>query len=220
MKVCDKSKIIFLFISLCVFASAAVAQEEKPQPIYIGEYLSEDGSSAFERMTEQLIFRLKQEPTTSRGIIGIVENGVLGEKAKAVVSKHPKLKNEILFGFGKEKSPRPEHWVHFWIVPLGAEIPDLGCRIPICVCPTVSVSGFKSIDAAAEELIFTGEAEGGSEERAKYIWKLSAGKIIEGQGTLTIKVDAEGAKEIRATLEVEGMCDECPRTAEFTTKIQ
>ncbi|MBA3601896.1 MAG: hypothetical protein H0W45_11820 [Acidobacteria bacterium] len=61
---------------------------------------------------------------------------------------------------------------------------------------------------------------GGSQDDITYNWKVSAGRIIEGQGTATIKVAAEGAKEITATVEIGGVCEECLRGASFKTKIQ
>ena len=59
-----------------------------------------------------------------------------------------------------------------------------------------------------------------SAEEITYKWTISAGAIIEGQGTPTIKVDAAGAAEITATVEIGGVCDECERKATFKTKIQ
>ena len=44
-----------------------------------------------------------------------------------------------------------------------------------------------------------------------YNWKLSAGEILEGQGTALIKVDLTNvtAKEVTATVEVNGVAPEC-----------
>lgn len=218
MKAKFVAKIFFVFICLCACASTTVAQE-KPQPTYVGEYQTSDKDlSAFEAMTEQLILRLLNEPATTRGFIGVFEKGDLGEKVKSILSRHPKLKNQILYL--TQMRGRPLVKVGFWIVPQGVESPEpIWCGL--CVCPTLSVSGVKSFDSRTEYPTFTAKVEGGSESGViKYAWKVSAGKIIEGQGTPVIKVDTEGAKEITATVEIGGVCEECPREATFTTKIQ
>ncbi len=219
MRVKLNFKIFLVFICLCAFASATAAQDEM-KPTIVGEYqISVQDLSAFEAMTELLVLRLLNEPATTRGFIGVHEKSDLGEKVKTVLSRHTKLKNRILYLTSQPRS-RPLMEVEFWIVPQGAESPErIWCGF--CECPTLSVSGVSSFESRTEYPTFTAKAAGGSEsDTIKYTWKVSVGKIVEGQGTPTIKVDTEDAKEITATVEIEGVCHECPRTAEFTTKIQ
>lgn len=214
------SKIFALFVCSVIFASAILAQE-KPQPEFIGEYIADDTNSpTFESMVERLIFRLSNESATSRGIIGIYEKSDLGDKVKAILSAHPQLKGKIIYGLGG-KSSRPLLYTTFWIVPKDAEFPDLGCHMPACECPILTVSGVESFTGQSVYPTFTAKTEGG-EDTAKitYTWKVSAGRIIEGQGTPVIKVEIEGAKEITATVEIDGVCEECERIKSFTTKIQ
>jgi hypothetical protein len=54
-----------------------------------------------------------------------------------------------------------------------------------------------------------------------YNWKLSAGEILEGQGTAQIRIDATGvnAEEITATVEVSGFAPECANKATRSIKF-
>jgi hypothetical protein len=218
MKAKFVSKIFILFFCSLFFVFSITAQE-KPQPVYVGEYqISSTDLSAFDAMTEQLALRLLREPETTRGFVGVYEKSEMGEKVKSILSRYPKLKNEMIY-LNPKFSPRPYSWVMFWLVPQGAESPH-PTICGFCVCPTLNVSAVESDDVRRDNLTFTANVEGGSDEKITYTWKVSAGRIVEGQGTPVIKVHAEGAKEIIATIEISGVCEECPREASFTTKIQ
>ena len=54
-----------------------------------------------------------------------------------------------------------------------------------------------------------------------YSWKLSAGEILEGQGTAQIRVDAinVNAKEITATVQVKGFGPECANKVSRSIKF-
>lgn len=54
-----------------------------------------------------------------------------------------------------------------------------------------------------------------------YHWKLSAGEILEGQGTAQIRVDATSvnAEEITATVEVNGLAPECSNEATRSIRL-
>jgi len=56
---------------------------------------------------------------------------------------------------------------------------------------------------------------------AKYIWKLSAGKITSGENTDSILIDLKesGGRAITATVETEGVAGICPKTASFTFEV-
>jgi hypothetical protein len=82
------------------------------------------------------------------------------------------------------------------------------------------VSGIDLADNKTSLLTFTANVSGGSQSNVKYKWAVSAGEIIKEQGTPVIKVDPQGANEVKATVEIEGVCYECPTKASFTTKIQ
>lgn len=213
----------FVFVFCSLFFVSIVSAQEKPQAIYVGEaQASGKDLSAFEAMVERLVVKLLSEPVTTNGLIGIYEQGELGDKVRSISSKYPQLKNKIFYTLGKKTfRPEPSLSVAFWIVPKDAELPDLGCVIPVCECPTLSVSGFETFVSQTAHPTFTANTKGGDDNvKISYNWKVSAGKIIKGQGTATIEVDAESANEIIATVEIGGFCAECDRTNSFKTKIQ
>ena len=54
----------------------------------------------------------------------------------------------------------------------------------------------------------------------KYKWNVSAGRIVQGQNTSSINVVSEqGAVEIKATVEIEGLPNECVKIASETAFI-
>ena len=75
--------------------------------------------------------------------------------------------------------------------------PIVLCCPPISMtCPSVSLEGDHLVFSAVTLLL----------RRATYKWHISDGRIIDGQGTLRIKVDTMGAggRKLKATLEMRG----------------
>lgn len=56
---------------------------------------------------------------------------------------------------------------------------------------------------------------------AKFIWKLSTGKIVSGENTDSILIDfnESGGQTIRATVEIHDIPGLCPKTASFTFDV-
>lgn len=219
MKVKFISKIFALFFCSLIFASAIYAQE-KPQALKVSEYdTADDQYSMLEAAIEMFIVQLENEPETTIGFIGIYETDELGKKIKSILAKHPALKNEIRFLF-YQCYPKDLTVAEFWLVPKDANVPrPAACGE--CSCPVLYVSGDETIDAAAGNLTFTANVKGAMQKVTKYTWYVSAGKIVEGQGTKTIRVDAQGATEITAIVRIGGTCDDeiCPLEASEATKI-
>jgi len=88
-----------------------------------------------------------------------------------------------------------------------------------CDCPTVTVSCLDSV-SNGEGATFT-VTIGSADANAKltYNWVVSAGMIQSGQGTSSIDVDTTGVpnRELKATVEVVGFPESCPRSASCTT---
>jgi hypothetical protein len=86
------------------------------------------------------------------------------------------------------------------------------CPAPVPVCPNVSVVCPTNV-AIDQPISFTSNVTGGSAtgNAPLYTWTVSAGRIIEGQGTPTIKVDTTGlaGQSIRASLAIGGYPQEC-----------
>lgn len=91
-----------------------------------------------------------------------------------------------------------------------------------CFCPTLSVTAPTSPTKAGETMIFTATVEGGAQADVTYHWRISDGKIIAGQGTPTIKIKTNSkmaGKTVTATIEIDGVCEQCPTTETGTGKI-
>jgi len=85
------------------------------------------------------------------------------------------------------------------------------CPPPVPVCPNVVVSCPQNV-VLGEPVTFTSSYTGGSSAITPvYNWTVSAGTIIEGQGTNSIRVDTTGlaGQTLTATLAMEGYGLEC-----------
>lgn len=84
--------------------------------------------------------------------------------------------------------------------------------VPICECPTLSVTGPSAAVNTGEPMTFTANVSGGTQTNVTYNWTVSAGSITSGQGTPSITVDTTGlsGQEVTATVEIGGdVCAEC-----------
>jgi hypothetical protein len=82
------------------------------------------------------------------------------------------------------------------------------------VCPQVSVS-CPSVFKTGEAITFTADVVGGDRNVVpRYTWTIAAGRIIEGQGTSSIKIGTVGLTQTyTATVSVSGFDPSCPATA-------
>jgi hypothetical protein len=95
------------------------------------------------------------------------------------------------------------------------------CPVVAPVCPNVTVVCPTQI-ALDQPLTFTSNVEGGnSTGQLTYNWSVSAGTIIEGQGTPTIKVDTTGlaGQTVRATLSMGGLPLECSDSCDVSIPL-
>ncbi len=102
----------------------------------------------------------------------------------------------------------------FWRVPPGASNPLCdGCDGS--ACPKISVIAPAGITEPGELFSFSAKIDGEVPKNVSYRWSVSKGEIIEGQGSLGIKVKAEWKTEINliATIEVIGSPEGCPNAA-------
>lgn len=83
-----------------------------------------------------------------------------------------------------------------------------------CVCPTLTVSG-PDTASVGQEVTFTANLSGGSSEDFTYNWTVTAGEIISGQGTPSIRVGSTSGlagQTITATVDVRSTtCTSCNR---------
>ena len=87
-------------------------------------------------------------------------------------------------------------------------------------CPAINVSG--NVGETSNSLSFSVALD----EKAKnynleYLWTVSQGTIIEGQGTSAIKVDITGFQSfnVTATVELKGLPETCQKTASETAGV-
>lgn len=96
-----------------------------------------------------------------------------------------------------------------------------------CVCPSLSVTGPTTPTKAGENMVFTANVSGGSQDTVTYKWTVSEGKIAEGQGTSQILVKTTSEMKgrlITATVEIggiNGLCygGECQNNASASGEV-
>ena len=85
------------------------------------------------------------------------------------------------------------------------------------ICPKVWVD-CPNNPKPNEPVSFTGKVSGGDPNvQPVYYWEISKGEIIEGQGTLVIKVNASDLDSLTGTLTVFGYNKKCSKTASCST---
>lgn len=89
-------------------------------------------------------------------------------------------------------------------------------------CITVNVS-CPDVADEGQSVIFTVNVSGGEPDvKATYKWSVSAGTIVNGQGTDTIEVSTSnlGGQQVEATVEVSGYPPECQNQASCKVQIR
>jgi hypothetical protein len=96
------------------------------------------------------------------------------------------------------------------------------CAVVQPVCPAIEIVCPTTI-AVDQPLTFSSRYSGGVPANVSpvYKWTVSAGKIIEGQGTSTIKVDTTGlaGQTVRASLSMDGYTLECSADCAVTVPL-
>ena len=168
-------------------------------------------------MSDEALFDCSKNATTSERRNDFVRN--------LLVNKYRIPSKRII---SKDGYIRTNTDLEFWIIPKGAVLPketpnSYSKPIVDCFCPAMDVRGEATITNKTFPLTFVANISDGAADEIKYIWKVSIGKIISGQGTPTIQVDLSRTKvkEVTATVEFrfEGCCEHCSGTESFTTKI-
>lgn len=208
------NSIVFIFC-LITFASSVAAQTK------VDEYTEKPVNlEALALMANRFADRFAAEPAATRGFVNLYENTTEAEKIKSVLSANREFKHKLVFLQPGIRYMEVFSSIEFWIVRADDDEPYTpGCGL--CECPILSVVGAEFFDFQRNRLTFTANVDGsGDNDTVTYQWKVSAGKIIAGQGTSVIKVETEGAQEITATVEIGGVCEDCSREESFTSKIQ
>jgi hypothetical protein len=115
-----------------------------------------------------------------------------------------------------------------WIVPPGAEPPKPTPTVgpeDVAHCPLLRVGGSSYIPKPADPLEFAASLKS-NDKRVQpiFVWQVSRGKIISGQGTEKIAVEVPGnaSGKVIARVDVSGFSLECPietTTAKYQTAV-
>jgi hypothetical protein len=77
------------------------------------------------------------------------------------------------------------------------------------ICPNIWLYAQEFHLDDTKEAVFAAELYPKAE--SSFSWRVSAGTIIEGQGTKSIKVDVHGIRSLRVGVLADGVSNECPR---------
>jgi hypothetical protein len=92
--------------------------------------------------------------------------------------------------------------------------------VPELCCPFISISCPTDLLMCGAPATVSVNVSGGDPNlNLKYKWRVSAGKIVAGQGTPQITVDIQTGETVTATVEVEGLPPECDRTESCSLSI-
>jgi hypothetical protein len=88
-------------------------------------------------------------------------------------------------------------------------------------CPKITIDCPTAITVPDQPYTVTANVEGSPPDaKVSYRWSINSGKIVEGQGTLSIKVVIEAGKPTTATLEIDGLEKGCQRAASCSFPIE
>jgi hypothetical protein len=232
------SQFIFAFL-VCFSVYNFAFTQEKPTAIKFDEYNESNGANLklLRGKTKQFAKALRKKSESTKGLIYLyqsprnvpyckpfdkLEESYIPIKRFFAEELNSLKKKVVIKGLDFKEFFTAE----FWIVPKNAEMPkpsqDYIYDLPIC-CPIIKMKGDEIVRDKKTPLIFSIELIGPytSYVEPTFTWKVSAGKIIGGQGTSQIKVNAEDANEITATVEISGIEYLCiSEIYSFTTKIQ
>lgn len=220
MKTAGIFKIFAVIFCSIVFASAIQAQE-KPQTVMFYSFESEDrnNSTLIKKKLSEFLNQLSKEPKTTKGFINIAGNSRLAEKIKSFITANSNLIDRIVFNHNLKYPERPSSFFDFYIIQQGAEIPYIIVNEPI-VCPIFTVTARKEKIGREIFVTFTAKSKVEDLQDVIYEWTISAGKIVEGQGTAKIKVAAKNAKEITSVIGLGGEFDVCESNFSETVEIR
>jgi len=109
-----------------------------------------------------------------------------------------------------------------YLCPTYYQEPRLFAERIICrLCPTVAVTCPDDTEAGTVVTFAASTVVGSPAPKLTFHWTVSAGTIVDGQGTDSIKVDTKNlaGKTITATIEVDGLDPDCNKTASCSTPI-
>jgi hypothetical protein len=108
------------------------------------------------------------------------------------------------------------------LCPTPYQEPRRFAELIICgLCPTVAVTCPDETEVGSPIVFTANMAVGTPAPEVTYQWTVTAGTIVEGQGTNSVKVDTKNlaGKTVTATVKVGGIDPACNSTASCTTEV-
>ena len=211
----------------CAFFALTIIVSGQTKTYKIAEFDPKvENEESFDGKAALFARTLAEAEKSVQGYVNISTNEPLAKRLTMAISKYPEIEKRInLLRPGVKYTYRQqESGISFWIVSDYSDSPfSPGCVL--CDCPTLAVDGeqylFDGSDPK-EEIVFTANTGGGAE--VTYVWTVSDGTILKGQGTSMIEVKPSIGwnKEVTATVEIGGLdpnCN-CQTTSSFTTQIR
>lgn len=165
-----------------------------------------------ENPTNQAHIVFSHKPETSSDVAKICERGVIQFFTNAGIDR-----SRIT---ARRKTDEKES-VQFWRVPPGREDPTCDDCENVYNCPEISITGPPGITLPGDSMEFKAQISGNVPDGVRYEWTVSAGQIIDGQGTQAIKVRSpeQDLTNLTATIRVLGLPGGCTLSESETAPV-
>lgn len=162
-----------------------------------------------------IYYRARRTPESERYVIQNWAN-----KTKWEIQEKTKTKDKdiVVIGGGfREKAT-----LEYWIVPKAADYPEptpTFSASEAALCPQLSVDYDYAMYNRYKEISFS--ASPYPHVPSNYLWTVSSGKIVEGQGSARVRIELADTdlKRVTAFVEVAGLPPDCEKVASATAKI-
>jgi len=232
-----KTKILLSIFYIAIISGFSFSQDTNA---LVDTYVenSESDLASLERMSATFAEQLRRFPTATGTVIFYTDVGDKNvnycSKDKLTAARRADFVREILIDREHIQADRISYIdgylrrsteLEFWIVRKGTLGPTATPNAHIhCVCANIEIHGPARATVDDRILRFSAGVSGGSGDIVTYRWQVSAGKIISGQGTPTIRVSLTNSriKKVTATIDVKGAsgcCEYCNESASLSTRV-
>jgi hypothetical protein len=228
-----KNILIFLLITATLSWASAVCYAQRvgnaPEPRKFDEYRYEHSTE--EKRLARFAQQLKREPLARAYVIAYSARSRRFNDYEAETLLHWARAELESGGIRPERivtidgGIREEPAVELWVVPRDAAAPrprPTARPGDVVYCPHISIWGDQYVLKPDKPLEFTAQlANGDPKLKPAFKWEVSGGRIIRGQGSNTIAVEAEGAAsgKVTVTVEVVGLSPDCSKEASHATVV-
>ena len=190
-----------------------------PGPVKLDQFSVHNKGEVDGRLKE--ISRILEENPNDQGYLFFsypdkVTSKEMAAKESRFTSRILQAKNIDVLRLTKVRMRGGFELVQIWRVPPGAENPlCYECENGPSECPSITITGPTGIVPPGEPYEFTAKLVGELPKNKRYLWSVSKGQILEGQGTLRIRVYhvEDNAENLTATIKVVGLLRNCTNTA-------